>query len=1020
MSPVASSTTTVAPSPAGMSPAARPGKSPYRHIDDLTSVAVDLDPHTPLRKVLEAADAHMRQATTFNDFRRPDLALQEYIKAFTIAVDAVPKHKDYPSLKSDRGELSRRYGALQNQIMSSGPLFAKIKEDIKADNARSGIAPTKPADGSSKAGLISRGETQARGADRNGISSQLPKSKPFVHPKPHSLAGKPMGLVSGSSPHDLATRFAKLREPQELPIRQTATEDRGPEVSRERSVDRPRPSVDSSVPILPSVPKAVYSPARGTVTSEIADLPSSTPRGLFSRTNSFASVPSGSARTSIDSGVRPFPREQYVTAHTFGEPTPSQATKVPISNSSTISVRDLYHYMNLGSKQVRMLLIDVRDRQSFDDGHIMSQSTICVEPEILSRQNVSADDIVDSMVLAPPEEKLAMEQRDKVDLVVLYDQDSTSVPTSVTADDTQMVLYNAWQALVHFNFGRPLRNGPKLLVGGVDAWIDDFGPQSLATGQTGLTTGLNSGVATSRFTHTRRTRNKARTLPKEELEKMNKLIEEDRALAASSSTDYVRTKEEFYRRVPAVSRAPESMVTPNKRPFASRHLSESDEMELLRDIAPRPPSRPKPSVARTKYSGLKSTEEGPTLNGMAMASQAGPAGVQNARRKRTGLYNPGFWCYANAALQVLNYSPGFIDEMLDPNWPINQRPNVSQNAPSYPQLMSKILGNLFQWMHKGQFSSMRATTLMHYLRSIHQGYSPANSGMIYLGDNNQHDTQEFMIVVFDQLRAETKQVRDRPADLPPVDPGGHETNVDFFRWHWWNLIATGNNAIDRHFTYAAAYQGYCASCKAPANAFDVNNIILMRIAEGGPGTGDLVRDLRKVYHYEEAYEADCGKCHHPRREVRNTRFARLPPLLCFQLDRAGQETKYTGDYTFPIDKPLDLKEFMIDENERKAIRARIEADGGLSDGFSGETRYELYGLVLHQGENKNQGHYISYVKLSATQWTTFNDINVTVDPNQGSLKARMTSPGKGDPFTPTHLFYRRVDVKPIWERNLQT
>lgn len=60
-----------------------------------------------IKKIVSEGEHYARQADSHLGFGRPDIALQEYMKACIIAVDIIPRHKDYPALKSDRGELHR-------------------------------------------------------------------------------------------------------------------------------------------------------------------------------------------------------------------------------------------------------------------------------------------------------------------------------------------------------------------------------------------------------------------------------------------------------------------------------------------------------------------------------------------------------------------------------------------------------------------------------------------------------------------------------------------------------------------------------------------------------------------------------------------------------------------------------------------------------------------------------------------------------------------------------------------------
>lgn len=67
-----------------------------------------------IKTLLLSADGSAKQADACLDFRRPDLAYSEYLKASNILLDLVPRHKDFPALCSDKGELWRLNKGLQN------------------------------------------------------------------------------------------------------------------------------------------------------------------------------------------------------------------------------------------------------------------------------------------------------------------------------------------------------------------------------------------------------------------------------------------------------------------------------------------------------------------------------------------------------------------------------------------------------------------------------------------------------------------------------------------------------------------------------------------------------------------------------------------------------------------------------------------------------------------------------------------------------------------------------------------
>ncbi|KAI1814297.1 cysteine proteinase [Poronia punctata] len=982
------------------------GKAPFRHIDDIVSVSIDIDPYTPLRKVLEIGDAHMQQAITFNDFDRPDLALQEYIKAFTIAVDKIPKHKDYPSLKSDRGVLNRQYQALKVKITRNGAIYDRIKEKIKEDNSRSGVVPEKvitrsPANatldfprvplspppkrsvdnhrGSSTNGHTTRAVTKP--SDDNGYSGTKPK--PSVLPKPLALHGNPRKPGPEKTTSDLAARFARLRDPQEPDaIRSLSPVSRPAGSKTGQSSQRPAFSLDNSVPAMPKVPDAIYSPVRGTVTSEAANLPSSTPRGMFSRTNSIVSNHTSSPRQSLESLIRPSNGERFVAAHTYGESQGASAAKANIPAGDVITVSELVHCMGSGSTNLEMLLIDVRDRQSFDDGHIMSQNTICLDPTVLCRENISADDIVDSMILAPPSEKIALERRDEVELVVFYDQNSTSLPERRAGSMEEAILQNLRLALMHYSYPKQLKHTPKLLAGGIDAWVDEMGRHSL---QTSITQSIVRH-GTSKLTGGRQ-RLRNRTLGPDEVNTFEAMIGRDE----EGDFDYAKSREDFMRRFPSL-KEPESMVSSRRSDTSEQTTASGKEEFFLKDIAPMPPVRPKPSVARTRYSGLESGDENLVPGGTAKA------GTTQSQRKPTGLVNIGNWCYANASIQALLASPGFVDEFLDSSWPTKYRPKVDPGNPAYNQLLCKILGNLFQWLSKRYFVHMKAATLMHYLRSIHTGYV-VNGQTLKFGDTNQHDSDEFITFIFGQLEVETRIELDR------VPSRSLDTSrpVDFMVDAWANRNA--HNLISRHWYSMELHTLTCKNCKAENFMSSLQERYILPVPMDGVTTGQLETALRNHFLPEEV-ATSCDACGSTGKTWIK-QMARLPPLLRVYIQR-GDETgsvKLKNDVVFPFDN-LDLGPYALGMNQRAAIAGKLSNQA--SEGFRVTPRYRLRAVVLHEGPTLHSGHYIAYVRGDNKYWTRCEDAIVQTNAeDDSSLLRSFTTSNRS--FTPVQLFYERID-----------
>ncbi|KAI5866180.1 cysteine proteinase [Durotheca rogersii] len=1003
------------------------GRAPFRHIDDLVSVNVDVDPHAPLRKLLELGDASMRQAMTWYTFGRRDLALMEYIKAFTIAVDKIPRHKDYPSLTSDRGALGRQYNALKQQITTKSADFSKIKIEIQEDNRRSGVRPMSssrtsldpaPASRSSAVSAQSRvssppnhqgnesknsfdtpdGSGRAEDARENASGSR--KVKPPVQPKPQALHGKAIRQASESVPDDLASRFARLRESQKPGNATKATQPAG--TGSVPSLHQRLPSLDSSVPSMPKLPDAIYSPARGTITSEVANLPSSTPRGMFSRTNSITSTPSASARISTEIAIRAFSNEQFVAAHAYGASLPSMTPAgVRIPSGETITARALADLLNRASPKVEVLIIDVRSRESFDKGHIPSDKTICVEPEILTRENVSAEQIADSMVLAPSNERLAIEQRDKVDLVVIYDGDSTSIPTRITGDSAEMILYNVRQALSYYSYSRPLKTNPKLLTGGLNAWVDEFGGHSLAVSDTLTDPSPRTGD---------KRRLRAKPLNQDEINQFEETIKEDQT--GASTFDYIKTREDFVRRYPSVTGIPESMTGPVREEHVqSGHIPDSTE-DFLAGISPAPPRRPAPAMARTRYSGLESRDSDTDVGSVATQGSA-----SSLWQSRTGLQNPQNWCYANSTIQIFLSSSGFADEMVRSDWPDRWRISADRR-PNRPQLMAKILGNLLQWMNKRQFEVMRATTFMHYLRSIHTGYVGDRGRVIRLGDDNQQDAEEFTNFVFDQLAAETDMSSSLSSSPAPVVPAEASLLVSFVIKDWWRISVSSSSMIDHYWRVFEVNERVCDSCGEvgffPENTHGTFVSPPARRRDVQTPLEKLLEDQQWTSNAN--IQVTCEKCQSTRHQ-RWTRLARIPPLFRVVIRRSvptmtGGMVKRMDPISFPIDD-FDVSPYSLAEEVRSQAAAALGPEH--NDGFLGPRMYDLYGIQCHYGATTQSGHYWCWVRVGRDAWLKCEDHNVSYYCGDIWRRERNAMFNCDGNVTPVQLFYKRRDIPWRWD-----
>ncbi|KAF9466165.1 hypothetical protein BDZ94DRAFT_1188229 [Collybia nuda] len=222
---------------------------------------------------------------------------------------------------------------------------------------------------------------------------------------------------------------------------------------------------------LPSVPNGVIS---GSVTKDMhngesstspaapfrnftvpIERPSSTPITPIS-SNTFSSRPGSPAKPTI-------PLKPSGLSTSIPLKSPNGKPILPISNA--VSPKELANYISF----YKVLLLDVRNRSDFEREHIKTGAVACIEPSVLYRKELSVERLEESMSIAPKHEQGIFANRDKFDLIVVYDEASTSYgpkdsPLSVLV---RLIGEQAIQKM--------LKRMPMLLVGGMEAWRRDIG-----------------------------------------------------------------------------------------------------------------------------------------------------------------------------------------------------------------------------------------------------------------------------------------------------------------------------------------------------------------------------------------------------------------------------------------------------------------------------------------------------------------------------------------------------------------
>ncbi|KAI7777582.1 ubiquitin carboxyl-terminal hydrolase [Diaporthe eres] len=1018
---------------------------PYPHIDDLLQVTPEGNTSQPIGHLLGLAENGVKFAKFQADVGRIDVALMEYIKAYVVAVTVIPSHRDYTSLQTDRKNLGDRYGRLTKTLHDYADNYESIKQTIKDDNARTGVqratqTPTAHRNGRPETPKYQPRAPAVTTSPSKKTASPGKMKPPAVQPKPPNLHGKAIQKPgTAGKGEDLAKRFANLRGPvqdprirtQPPPVPIPADKPAGP---REMP-KKPPISLDGVDPVLPKLPDAIYSPARSNLSSEAADLPSSTPHG-FSRQNS-----------SLHSAAKSPPTQDYFGPNTLVGSTSAPANekrRTPLPEGDIITVEELVKYQRIGSKDFRILVIDVRSRPEFEEGHILSSATICIEPDILQRDRIEAADVEDAMELGPPMEKWNFERRYEFDMVVFYDHDSEHLSSGSTNAPATL-----FRLLTDFDYpeGDPGSKHPKLLKGGLEAWQDAMGGSALQK--------------SSKANHKKRpsaydwlkVRSPSKPIQNIEEarrweEKLTKLRNDEAENGSGDEFQPVRTLSDFMTRFPPVQ---ESMTSPpalspttensfngrlSPKPIRSPPPRSSPQRPDFDSFLPSEPTRPPPAVPRRSYTGLRPTEEDHgTPNKLTKRSKTAN------RRRAVGLQNPGSWCYANSTLQALFASGGFGEELMSGEWAqLYKAPMKSDETIAPPQLLTKILGNVFHWMGNGKFSSMQAKVLMEYLRQKSsrdsQGRRVPESQV--LGTNRQQDAMEFFGYMFTELDDETNRFRNRPSEVPQPAPSKTKSLTDLAIQYWDLHSRVSDSIVDKYWRLTEAVIVRCDHCGHVVTNYSNKDMQFLSLPQSSVPV--MMEDLLQSYYSNEHLDDyTCDKCSSRGYCWKGTKLARLPDFLCVcftrfeKNDESARLSKITTTVDFPI-RELDLTPHTIqgqqaysslltnDHPGTPTVRSPTSTIQTDDHHFNKPFRYEAYAVVQHGGE-LSSGHYISVIRDEPhgpdgnSRWHVANDetiSDITVGPartDKGSQFLYRQGTQYGSPMQAFMVFYQRKDAE---------
>lgn len=1047
------------------------GEKVFEHIQDLQRKARSgYNPQGSISHLLQAANTALAQARTLLDFRRPDMSYVEYLRASEIVVEDIPHNKEWPQFQMDHGGGGGRglqeYRVLQRRVNQMNDQYANIKAIIVNNNKRSGVQPMGGSGTNGHMRTESAPQNQTNGYGLGGYPAGAAgqKIRPTPSPKPEALHGRAVSTatagLNGMGPPqgtDLSARFAKLRthdiRPESRgsnassmhssPVSMTRSEDfdgrssfdslsritsnssSRPQGPRGMPAQNGAPPLPGKLPLntsiaaaMPKEPSPTYSPARNMQTTGNIAPPRHSARSMVpSSTRRPSGAPSSSASSYAPNGAYAsndyFPSSTQRPSAPSGPPPPQaprrRSVNVPLE--TRISNERLYDYL----ERFNVLLIDFRSREDYDQGHIYARSIICVDP-LSVQQGMSADQLLERMVLSPEIEQETFMARDKYDLVVYYD-DSTQSENYLAKpqNEQQAKLKYLHEALHDFNQDKPLPRPPILLIGGLAAWVDLVGNQALMSSNTaarvkqGRTLQRRPPAGTNGVSQLRMPKRRLRDYNPMDADEEKHWRERARAESVVLPTPTTMTDEngtlmeepeemdgedpssaikEFLERFPEAGSLDKHAFGPLQPTRSAPAPPEVPAKLPVYPTAPPPsqypgvPARPAPAAPRMSYTGVSdraASQNAPPTRSSSLVPYIPPKYLAtNLRLPKTGLHNFGATCYMNSMIQALSATTPLSILFLDESF----RGLVQQDnwKGSKSRLLPEFYSNLIRSLWKGDVTYIKPTTFRKYCGTLSDTFA----------GNDQQDAKEFFDVIVDALHEDLNLNWRKPPlkDLSTSEEAHRERMPKYLvaKLEWGRYTHREHSFITNLFAgqhYSQLRFPACGHTSTKYEAFYSISVEIPRPRDSRSRVCPSLDDCLRSYCQEELLSGEdqvkCEVCGEFRDAVKQITITRAPQFLVVHFKRFGYSRSAQKIHT-PVHFPLgglDVTPYMLpppSPADQSYIEANFPSYATPETSMSPPYVYDAYAVVRHHGRTLESGHYTSYVKDRARGvWRYFND-----------------------------------------------
>lgn len=332
-----------------------------------------------------------------------------------------------------------------------------------------------------------------------------------------------------------------------------------------------------------------------------------------------------------------------------------------------------------------------------------------------------------------------------------------------------------------------------------------------------------------------------------------------------------------------------------------------------------------------------------------------------------GLANQGATCYMNSAIQSLYHIPLFRARVFNLNTGITRQTLLKKPTNDKKQSSKQVLFNL-QLLFYQMMNYSKSKSSFKYLstRKLTDSFGWSRQDVLM-----QQDVQEFIRTFFDEIDEISKPLnQEKNKNLFSGDDG---TITGMFKGKMATTITSESTGDVISRTYEDTYD-FSLPVKGIKN----------------------IQESLDLFSMKESFESS-EKYHGARDALVQTQFAVLPKILHIHLRRFFYSKKLCRvdklNTYFSFTEMIDLEPYMCEpceiakeKKKSKLFRRSQKIDETQADNdedftYKGSFKFILCGVIVHEGELSNSGHYYCYFKSLSkdqklNQWYLFNDTNV--------------------------------------------